>query len=412
MGCGSSLFAKLFKGEFMKKFQCLLLMCAVLGINTVTLLAAPKPSTQTRSVKAAISPEARALISQMRDAYKRVETLSFGVQIDQRSRNKPSTVQGEVVFQAPVKLHGKFPESRYWTDEKWNIIERRNSETKQLEYLKLPMPPIEVGREALMQYTAPDYFLAPLLAGVDVFSEPWGEKPKTLTKATASVVNGIPVDVVVADYGFTKATYYIGKSDKLMHRIKLEGGNAERAFHNTLTYSNFKINQKIPASTFVVKLSSEAKPARQETYAHPDLKIGSEPFAFTAHDLDGKPVRLEDYKGKVVLLDFWASWCGPCHREVPFLRRAYHKYRAQGFDILGISLDDKRSDLEEFIKEKKMPWREVLGRKKFGSDLAQKYQVQGIPFSLLIGRDGKIVAVSPNKLLLEPAIRAALQSKP
>ena len=74
MGCGSSLFAKLFKGEFMKKFQCLLLMCAVLGINTVTLLAAPKPSTQTRSVKAAISPEARALIGQMRDAYKRVET--------------------------------------------------------------------------------------------------------------------------------------------------------------------------------------------------------------------------------------------------------------------------------------------------------------------------------------------------
>ncbi|HEX6813966.1 MAG TPA: redoxin domain-containing protein [Planctomycetota bacterium] len=118
--------------------------------------------------------------------------------------------------------------------------------------------------------------------------------------------------------------------------------------------------------------------------------IGTEPKPIGKPDLAGKPIDLAEYKGKVVLLDFWATWCGPCIAELPHLLAAYEKYHDKGFEIVGISLDQDPAALERFIAERKMTWRQHMDGK---NEVAAAYGVRSIPATFLIGADGKIAAV-------------------
>ena len=110
-------------------------------------------------------------------------------------------------------------------------------------------------------------------------------------------------------------------------------------------------------------------------------------------------------RGHVVLVNFWATWCGPCVGEMPNVIAAYKKYHTQGFEIVGVSLDQSRPALTGFIAQNKMPWRQVFDGRGWGSAVPREYGVQAIPFGLLIGRDGKIAAVD----VRGPALTAALQ---
>lgn len=135
------------------------------------------------------------------------------------------------------------------------------------------------------------------------------------------------------------------------------------------------------------------------------------PFATGLKDTAGEPFTLERYKGKVVLIDFWATWCGPCIDELPNVIAAYDKHHAAGFEILGISLD-KEGDgakLAAFTKERKMPWPQFFDGKFWDNQLVKQYGITAIPATFLLDGEGKILGKNLHGTALEKAVAEALK---
>jgi thiol-disulfide isomerase/thioredoxin len=122
------------------------------------------------------------------------------------------------------------------------------------------------------------------------------------------------------------------------------------------------------------------------------LAVGTVFPDFNEKDLAGKPLSVANYKGKIVLVDFWATWCGPCVGELPNVLKTYEKYHSKGFEIIGISLDDSKDALDKFIKDKGMSWVQFFDGKGWGNKLAAQYGVNSIPATYLLDGQGKILA--------------------
>ena len=199
----------------------------------------------------------------------------------------------------------------------------------------------------------------------------------------------------VAEILYMKATLYsevfqdTARADALMKQLKTE-------FQSTHLVAALEQQQAAEAAAKKIQDS---------------LAVGTPYPDFKVQDADGKPLALADYKGKVVLIDFWATWCPPCRAEIPNVVATYKKYHSQGFDIIGVSLDEDRQKLLNFTRENNMTWPQFFDGQGWKNKLAVKYGIEAIPATYLLDGNGIIIAKDLRGAELEQAVAKALPKK-
>lgn len=181
----------------------------------------------------------------------------------------------------------------------------------------------------------------------------------------------------------------------------------------------YVINPVLPGvdalETMYNRLTPDAKRvyfAKQIETIISESKFGAEGTPapeFTQNDVNGNPVSLSSFRGKYVLLDFWASWCGPCREENPAVVKAYEKFKDKNFTILGISLDQDKQRWLNAIKADNLAWTQVSDLKYWNNEVAQQYRVQSIPQNFLVDPKGMIVAKNLRGKALEKALEQLLK---
>ncbi len=138
------------------------------------------------------------------------------------------------------------------------------------------------------------------------------------------------------------------------------------------------------------------------------LTIGSPALDFSLQSVEGKRIMLERYRGKVVLLDFWATWCQPCRQEMPIVRKIYNEFHDAGFEVIGISLDDNREKLDFYLGSRNLPWPQIFDGKGWNCELGQMYAIGSIPATFLLDKNGRIRHKNIRGEKLRAAVRTLL----
>ena len=196
-----------------------------------------------------------------------------------------------------------------------------------------------------------------------------------MRNAKITRAKGYSLDSLLAAHPSSPVAAYFVVKD-FAYKLDLEGMKAARA----------KFDASLDGTSYILQIESMID--RMEK-----VQVGSVAPGFTLPDVDGNPVSLSSYRGKYVLVDFWAAWCPDCRKENPNIVAAWEKYHGKNFDVLGVSLDRNRDQWLAAIEKDGLKWTQISDLKYWSSDAAVLYCIRWIPMSFLIDPEGKIVAI-------------------
>lgn len=171
-----------------------------------------------------------------------------------------------------------------------------------------------------------------------------------------------------------------------------------------------KMETQLPNSKYTKLLSGEISKmiSMQQKLQETGVPVGALAPEIALPNPEGKIIRLSSFKGKIVLLDFWASWCGPCRAENPNVVSMYRKYKDKGFDILSVSLDKDKSQWLRAIQKDGLMWTHVSDLKFWESSVVPLYSIEGIPATFLLDKEGKVIAKNLRGAELENKLKEVL----
>lgn len=234
-----------------------------------------------------------------------------------------------------------------------------------------------------------DYFVNTYFQFVDVADEGYGDLPWTYEgnrNFANTLVNAIPGENLADILGAINNRWPEGSRAKFFAMSGNFAALAAKKHPATIKMADaIETQYKAKYPTQVAQITAQAATLR--TFA-----VGSEAPLFAGPTPEGEEISLESLRGKVVLIDFWASWCGPCRRENPNVVKLYNEYKSKGFEILAVSLDRTKDRWVKAIADDQLTWLHISDLKGWQSEYARQYGVSSIPQTVLLDREGKIMA--------------------
>jgi len=237
-----------------------------------------------------------------------------------------------------------------------------------------------------------------------------GELDALVAEISGKIAAGVRTEEALADdikrFDELYAKYASEKSEDVARVLMMKALLYVEVFRDT--DAAMPIFEKIVEEQPESEAAAKVRPFVEKMRARKALAVGKAFPDFQVKDLDGNDLSLADYAGKVVLIDCWATWCGPCVAELPHVLETYEKYHDKGFEIIGISLDTDRDKLAGFIEQRGMTWRQYFDGKGWENELADKYGISSIPATFLIDGEGTIIGTDLRGEALTEAVAAAL----